>query len=86
MDRNLPDNHRFRLNEDVTSNTDGKLHLFVKLTDSCMQKIETYMKQNTKMNLSTIKFNLHGGVRNISFHFIDLCFFSKKGINNSNQY
>ncbi|CAF1123810.1 unnamed protein product [Adineta steineri] len=61
MDRNLPGNHRFRLNEDAASNHDGKLHIFVKLTDSCMKAIETYMKQNKKQNLSNIKFNLNGG-------------------------
>jgi hypothetical protein len=62
MDRNLPGNHRFRLNEDAASNNDGKLHIFVKLTDSCMRTIETYIKQNKKGNLSNMKFNLNGGV------------------------
>ena len=62
MDRNLRGNHRFRLNEDSASNDDGKLLIFVKLTDSCMKAIETYIKQNKKANLSNIKFNLTGGV------------------------
>ncbi|CAF1689127.1 unnamed protein product [Adineta ricciae] len=61
MDRNLRGNHRFRLNEDSASNDDGKLLIFVKLTDSCMKAIETYIKQNKKANLSNIKFNLTGG-------------------------
>ncbi|CAF1943982.1 unnamed protein product [Rotaria magnacalcarata] len=34
MDRNLPGNHKFWLNEDASSNNDGKMHIFVKLTDS----------------------------------------------------
>ncbi|CAF0757078.1 unnamed protein product [Adineta steineri] len=61
MDRNLPGNNRFRLNADATSNHDGKLHIFIKLTSSCMEAIETYMKQNKKQNLSNIKFNGNGG-------------------------
>lgn len=65
MDRSLPENHRFRLNEDTYSNNDGKFYVFVKLTDSCMQTIETYLKSNKKSNLSiksNILFNQHGGV------------------------
>jgi hypothetical protein len=65
MDRNLSGNHRFRLNEDAPSNNDGKIYIFVKLTDSCMRTIETYIKQNKKQhsaNKSNIKFNHNGGV------------------------
>jgi hypothetical protein len=65
MDRNLPGNHRFRLNENGPLNNDGKIYIFVKLTDSCMRTIETYIKQNKKQNSSNksnIKFNLNGGV------------------------
>ncbi|CAF0757529.1 unnamed protein product [Adineta steineri] len=61
MDRNLPGNKRFRLNADATSNHDGKLHIFIKLTSSCMEAIETYIRQNKKQNLSNIKFNRNGG-------------------------
>lgn len=72
MDRNLPANHRFALNED--SANAGKLHIFVKLTDSCMKAIETYITQNKKQNSSNkanIKFNIQGGVRGtIVFDFI----------------
>ena len=58
-------NHRFRLNEAAASNNNGKLYVFVKLTDSCMKTIETYLKQNKKQNSSNkpnIKFNHNGGV------------------------
>ncbi|CAF0797243.1 unnamed protein product [Adineta steineri] len=61
MDRNLPGNNRFRLNANATSNHDEKLHIFVKLTSSCMEAIETYIQQNKKQNLSNIKFNRNGG-------------------------
>jgi len=70
MDGSLPANHRFRLNEAGTSNNDGKIHIFVKLTDSCMKTIETYIKLNKKQNSSNkpnIKFNHNGGV---SLYFI----------------
>ncbi|CAF3589784.1 unnamed protein product [Rotaria socialis] len=64
MDRNLPGNHKFWLNEDASSNNDGKMHIFVKLTDSCMKTIEAYIKTNKKLSSNTkpiIKFNLNGG-------------------------
>lgn len=70
MDGSLSGNHRFRLNEAAPSNNDGKLHIFVKLTDSCMKTIETSFKQNKKQNSTNkpnIKFNLNGGVRLTSF-------------------
>ncbi|CAF4718231.1 unnamed protein product [Rotaria sp. Silwood1] len=64
MDRNLPGNHKFWLNEDAACSNDGKLHVFVKLTDSCMKTIETYIKLNKKQysnNKPIIKFNPNGG-------------------------
>ena len=69
MDRDgsLTPNHQYRLNENGAINYDGKLFIFVKLTDSCMKTIETYLKQNRKSNKSNIKFNPNGGV---SFHLI----------------
>ena len=76
MDRNLPDNHKFRLNEGTTSNNSAKMYIFVKLTDSCMKTIETYTKQNKKqnsLNKANIKFHHHGGVRNNSFILV-YCF------------
>jgi len=72
MDGSLPGNHRFRLNEGGSSSNDVKMHIFVKLTDSCMKTIETYFKQNKKQNSSNkpnIKFNLNGGVK-LFFKFI----------------
>jgi hypothetical protein len=63
MDGSISGNQRFRLNENGTINNDGKLFIFVKLTDSCMKTIETYLKQNKKSNKSNIKFNQNGGVR-----------------------
>ena len=78
MDRNLPGNHRFRLNENGPSTNDGKIYVFVKLTDSCMRTIETYIKQNKKQNSSNksnIKFNLNGGVRILIFSFVFYSFF-----------
>ncbi len=65
MSGSLPGNHRFRLNEGAALNNDGKLHIFVKLTDSCMKTIETYFKQNKKsnsFNKPIIQFNPNGGV------------------------
>lgn len=65
MDGSLSGNHRYRLNEAAALTNDGKLHIFVKLTDSCMKTIETYFKQNKKQNSSNkanIKFNFNGGV------------------------
>jgi hypothetical protein len=73
MDQNLPGNHQFRLNEDRLSNNNGKIYIFVKLTDSCMRTIETYIKRNSS-NKSNIKFNLNGGV-GILFLFYFLSFF-----------
>ncbi|CAF4038519.1 unnamed protein product [Rotaria sordida] len=64
MDRNLPGNHKFWLNEDGSSSNDGKIFIFVKLTDSCMKTIETFIKLNKKQNSTNkgnIKFNLNGG-------------------------
>ena len=77
MDRNLPENHSFRLNEDSASNNDGKWLIFVKLTDSCMKTIENVIKSNKKAltsNKANIKFHLHGGVNDIPFvrHFFHL--------------
>lgn len=65
MDGSLPENHRFRLNEDNNSNSDGKFYIFIKLTDSCLKTIETYLKSNKKSNVvikSNIRLNQHGGV------------------------
>ena len=62
MDGSLSANHQYRLNENGSINNEGKLFIFVKLTDSCMRTIETYLKQNKKGNKSNIKFNLNGGV------------------------
>jgi hypothetical protein len=73
MDGSLPGNHRFRLNEGGSSSNDFKMHIFVKLTDSCMKTIETYFKQNKKQNSSNkpnIKFNLNGGVKLFFIKFI----------------
>ena len=60
MDKNLPGNHFFQLNEDSFWNNDEKLYVFVKLTDSCMKTIENSIKFNRKSN---IKLNIHGGVK-----------------------
>jgi hypothetical protein len=79
MDGSISGNQRFRLNENGTINNDGKLFIFVKLTDSCMKTIETYLKQNKKSNKSNIKFNSNGGVTK-SFLFFSFKFilFSRK--------
>jgi hypothetical protein len=69
MDGSLSGNHQYRLNENGTIHNEGKLFIFVKLTDSCMKTIETYLKQNKKSNKSNIKFNPNGGVRNKRFVF-----------------
>lgn len=64
MDGSSSNSQRFRLNESSIPNHDGKLFIFVKLTDSCLKSIETYLKQNKKSNnqKSIIKFNSNGGV------------------------
>lgn len=62
MDGSSSHSQRFRLNENGISNPDGKLFIFVKLTDSCMKTFETYLKQNRKSSKSVIKFNSNGGV------------------------
>jgi hypothetical protein len=82
MDGSISGNQRFRLNENGTINNDGKLFIFVKLTDSCMKTIETYLKQNKKSNKSNIKFNSNGGVRKSFLFFLNL--FSFQGNINSN--
>ena len=64
MDGSSSNSQRFRLNESSIPNHDGKLFIFVKLTDSCLKTIETYLKQNKKSNQkSIIKFNTNGGVK-----------------------
>jgi len=70
MDGSISGNQRFRLNENGTINNDGKLFIFVKLTDSCMKTIETYLKQNKKSNKSNIKFNSNGGVTKSFLFFL----------------
>lgn len=65
MDRNLVGNHKFWLSDDSSYSNDGKIYVFVKLTDSCMKTIETHVKLNKKQNLSNksnIKFNHNEGV------------------------
>lgn len=65
MERNLLSNHHYRLNEDSPSSKDGKIYIFVKLTDSCLKTIENSIKSTKKSSnptKSTIRFDHHGGV------------------------
>ena len=86
MDGSSSNSQRFRLNESSIPNHDGKLFIFVKLTDSCLKTIETYLKQNKKSNQkSIIKFNTNGGVKFILFFFFVLYRIFVKGYFNSNE-
>lgn len=88
MGKNLAANWHFRLNEDSPSANDGKIYVFVKLTDSCSKAIENAVQLKRKSSVhakSTIKFNKNGGVRLTSFRLGQTSLFSLQGYLNSDE-